>query len=231
MLRYIAVLCNPALTTEKNDILNFLSSYFLSISWRNRNFFGLKIYAIVYDCSFIDIMQGCCFLILGHQTAVPFDVDTEDCCELSLKTFFCHKVLPQLWLQTKQLGIRMISTAILIIPQKGMNSSKIGHNCVGPINSKGDLLPSFHKHSRPILPYRIPKATYNVSCFFLTYKADSTIFVPLKNNILFLCAVGGDCEVSSRLARQTALMGPEPAASNRPPHPGRPSEAILQLLT
>ena len=32
--RYIAVNRNSALTTEKNDILNFLGSYFLSISWR-----------------------------------------------------------------------------------------------------------------------------------------------------------------------------------------------------
>jgi hypothetical protein len=84
--------------------------------WFEDIFVSQKIYAIVYDCSFIDIMQGCCFLILGHQTAVPFDVGTEDCGELSLKTFFCHKVPPLLRLQTKELGMRMISTAILIIP-------------------------------------------------------------------------------------------------------------------
>jgi hypothetical protein len=34
MFRLIAANRNSALTTEKNDILNFLGSYFLSINWR-----------------------------------------------------------------------------------------------------------------------------------------------------------------------------------------------------
>jgi hypothetical protein len=34
MFRFIAANRNTALTKEKNDILNFFGSYFLSISWR-----------------------------------------------------------------------------------------------------------------------------------------------------------------------------------------------------
>ena len=54
------------------------------------------------------------------------------------------------------------------------------------INRSSHLLPSFCNHSQPFLPYRIPKAPYIVSHFFLTCKADSTTFLLRKSKVLLL---------------------------------------------
>jgi D-3-phosphoglycerate dehydrogenase len=64
----------------------------------------------------------------------------------------------------------------------------LAQNGAIPIDLTGDHIysPLFATIPQPFLPYRIPETPYIVPHFVLTYKADSTIFLPRKSNVLSL---------------------------------------------